>query len=50
MTLRTAGDWSIPDEVILPALRLARRDRERGGLTAQDETFILDSAERCSPN
>lgn len=42
---KARGLEAIPDEVVLPALRLARRDRERGGLAAQDETFILDSAE-----
>lgn len=42
---KTHGLEAVPDEVVLPALRLARRDRERGGLTAQDETFILDSAQ-----
>jgi len=40
----------VPDEVIIPALRLARRDRERAGLTAQDETFILESTEQVLAN
>ncbi len=32
------------DEVLLPALRMARREREYQGLTPADETFILDAA------
>jgi hypothetical protein len=32
---------SVFDEVLLPALLLARRDRERGQLDAEDERFIL---------
>lgn len=43
---KTKGLELVPDEVIIPALRLARRDRERGGLTAQDENFILDSTQK----
>lgn len=39
------GLEAVPDEVVLPALRLTRRDRERAGLTAHAETFILDSAQ-----
>jgi len=35
----------LPDEVLLPALRLARRDRVSAGLTAADETFIIESTE-----
>jgi predicted PurR-regulated permease PerM len=41
-----SGLEQVPDDVLIPALRLARRDRERGGLTAQDEEFILDSTEQ----
>ncbi len=32
------------DDVLLPALRMARREREYRGLTPADETFILDAA------
>ena len=32
------------DEVLLPALRMTRREREFRGLTPADETFILDAA------
>jgi predicted PurR-regulated permease PerM len=32
------------DEVLLPALRMARRERTYSGLTPADETFILDAA------
>ncbi len=32
------------DEVLLPALRMARREREYRGLTPADEAFILDAA------
>jgi predicted PurR-regulated permease PerM len=32
------------DEVLLPALRMARRERMFRGLTPADETFILDAA------
>ena len=35
----------IPDEVLIPALILARRDREHSGLTAADEAYILESTE-----
>ena len=37
------GADHLPDEVMIPALLLARRDRERAGLSAEDETFIFDS-------
>ncbi len=40
---RLAGADRVPDDVLLPALRLARRDRARSGLTASDEAFIFDS-------
>lgn len=40
---QSGGLESVPDDVILPALRLARRDRQSGGLTADDETFILEA-------
>lgn len=40
------GLEAVPDEVVLPALKLTRRDRERSGLTARDETFILDSTQQ----
>ena len=32
------------DDVLLPALRMARRERVYSGLTPADETFILDAA------
>lgn len=41
-----SGLEQVPDDIIIPALRLARRDRQRGGLSAQDETYILDSTEQ----
>ncbi len=34
-----------PDEIIVPALLLARRDREDSGLTATDESYIFESSE-----
>jgi len=36
---------SAPDSILLPAIRLARRDRETAGLDAVDEKFILDSTD-----
>jgi predicted PurR-regulated permease PerM len=36
------GLENVPDEVLIPALLLARRDRQDGDLTADDETFIFD--------
>ena len=40
------GAERVPDEVTIPALRLARRDRERAGLSPDDEAFIFDSTLR----
>jgi predicted PurR-regulated permease PerM len=37
------GPEKVPDEVAVPALLLARRDREREGLSAEDEAYILDT-------
>ncbi len=37
----THGRDHVGDEVIVPALRLARRDREEAGLTAEDETALF---------
>jgi len=37
------GREQVPDEVAIPALLLARRDREREGLPAEDEAYILDT-------
>jgi predicted PurR-regulated permease PerM len=37
------GLEQVPDEVAIPALLLARRDREREGLPAEDEAYILDT-------
>ena len=34
-----------PDEIIVPALLLARRDRKDSGLTAADESYIFESSE-----
>lgn len=44
-TAEARGLEALPDEVIVPALRLTRRDRRRGGLSARDETFILDATQ-----
>ena len=33
----------VPDDVLIPALILTRRDREGAGLSAEDETFIYDA-------
>lgn len=43
--VRGRGIELVPDEVMLPAIRLARRDRVRAGLTAEDETFIVDTSD-----
>jgi predicted PurR-regulated permease PerM len=43
--VKTEGVRSAPDVVLLPAIRLARRDRETAGLDATDEKFILDSTD-----
>ena len=40
------GDERVPDEVLIPALRLARRDRRDDELSAADETRVLDETER----
>lgn len=37
------GFERVPDEVFIPAVLLARRDRQRAGLTAEDEAFIFDT-------
>jgi predicted PurR-regulated permease PerM len=37
------GVDNLPDDVLIPALVLARRDRQDGDLTADDETFIFDT-------
>jgi predicted PurR-regulated permease PerM len=37
------GLEQVPDEVAIPALLLARRDREREGLSADDESYIFDT-------
>ncbi len=39
-----AGLDPVYDEVLVPALRMTRREREFRGLTPADETFILDTA------
>ena len=39
---REKGPEHVPDDVLIPALRFARRDRQRAGLTAEDEGFIFD--------
>jgi predicted PurR-regulated permease PerM len=36
------GLAQLPDQMIVPALRMARRDHLHAGLTAADETFILE--------
>jgi predicted PurR-regulated permease PerM len=40
---REKGAEHVPDDVFIPALVLARRDRERAGLSGEDELFILQS-------
>ena len=40
------GREHVPDDVAIPAVLLARRDRERAGLSADDEAFILDSTDQ----
>jgi predicted PurR-regulated permease PerM len=42
---KSNGSDQLPDDVLLPALRLARRDRKHAGLAAEDESFILESTE-----
>ena len=42
---KVSGLDHLPDEVLLPALVLARRDRENAGLSAEDEEFIFDSTQ-----
>jgi predicted PurR-regulated permease PerM len=37
------GEDHVYDRVFLPALALARRDRERSGLSAEDEAYIFQS-------
>jgi predicted PurR-regulated permease PerM len=39
---RLKGPEHVPDDVLIPALRYARRDRQNAGLTATDETFIFE--------
>jgi predicted PurR-regulated permease PerM len=41
-----ANGWDqLPDQVIVPALRMARQDRLHSGLDPADETFVFDSTE-----
>jgi predicted PurR-regulated permease PerM len=42
---KRTGIELVPDEVMIPAIRLARRDRIRAGLSAEDEKFIFDTTE-----
>lgn len=37
---------NVPDDVLIPALLLARRDRQDGDLSAEDETFIFDTTKK----
>ena len=39
----TNGPGSVCDNVLLPALLLTRRDRKRGALTAEDETYVFQA-------
>jgi predicted PurR-regulated permease PerM len=39
------GD-QLPDQVVVPALRMARHDRKHSGLDTADEAFIFDSTEK----
>lgn len=39
------GVHRVPDEMLIPALLLARRDREHSDLTAGDEAYVIDSTE-----
>ena len=45
---RADGEERVPDEVLIPALRLARRDRRDDELSAADETRVLDATERMA--
>jgi predicted PurR-regulated permease PerM/CheY-like chemotaxis protein len=51
---RLSGQENVYDEVLLPALALARRDRKHASLSADDEAFIFramkDILETCSEN
>jgi hypothetical protein len=40
---KAAGAARVADDVLIPALLLTRRDRERAGLSAEDETYIYDA-------
>ena len=40
---RASGQEKVYDEVLLPALVLARRDRRHGGLSPEDETFVFQA-------
>ena len=43
-----AGDGRVADEVIVPALRMARRDRRDEELSAADEARVIDAVERIA--
>jgi predicted PurR-regulated permease PerM len=44
---RTKGPDQIYDGVLLPALILARRDRKKSGLTAEDEGFVFQATKEA---
>ena len=44
----THGWEELPDQVIVPALRMARQDRLHSGLGPADEMFIFDSTEEVT--
>jgi hypothetical protein len=47
---KTTGPEHVYDDVLLPALSLARRDRKQAGLTAEDETFIYETTKELLDN
>lgn len=47
---KVRGIELVPDEVMVPAIRFARRGRLRTGLTADDETFIFDTTDEVLRN
>ena len=40
---QASGQEKVYDDVLLPALTLARRDRKHAGLSAEDETFLFQA-------
>ena len=44
--VQASGIEKVCDDVLLPALVLARRDRKRGFLTPEDEAFIIETTKK----